>query len=197
MTDNSDLIGDYKGTVKNSVITALLQAYLDSLDYDGMKSILKEAELLELKDTRDVNPEGEIDFFSFKKLITAQNCLLYESNQLLYEIGRKFSFYLFPYGKSFTEIISEINELIKTNWDVQIKEKSENQYVILVKKCVFCSEIGVSCDLFRGFLIHSLEKTLSSDYSIISEVTKENVFDPTHNTFTMILNIEKRNKNEI
>ena len=73
MTDNSDLIGDYKGTVKNSVITALLQAYLDSLDYDGMKSILREAELLEFKDTRDANPDGDIDFFSFKKLIAAQN----------------------------------------------------------------------------------------------------------------------------
>jgi len=197
MTDNSDLIGEYKGTVKNCVITALLQAYLDSLDYDGMKSILREAELIELKDTRDVNPDGEIDFFSFKKLIAAQNCLLYESNQLLYEIGRKFSFYLFPFGKSFTEIISEINKLIKTNWDVKVKEKSENQYIIKVIKCVFCSEIGVSCDLFRGFLIHSLEKTLSSDYIIVSEKTKENVFDPHHNTFTLILNIEKRNKNVI
>lgn len=197
MTDNSDLIGDYKGIVKNSVITALLQAYLDSLDYDGMKSILREAELLELKDTRNVNPEGEIDFFSFKKLISAQNCLLYDSNKLLYEIGRKFSFYLFPYGKSFTEIISEITKLIKTNWDVQIKEKSEKKYVIRISKCVFCSEIGVSCDLFRGFIIHSLEKSLSSDYYIATDVTKENVFDPTHNTFTMILNLEKRNKNEI
>jgi len=197
MTDNSDLIGEYKGTVKNCVITALLQAYLDSLDYDGMKSILREAELMELKDTRDVNPDGEIDFFSFKKLIAAQNCLLYESNQLLYEIGKKFSFYLFPFGKDFTEIISEINKLIKTNWDVQVKEKSENQYVIKIIKCVFCSEIGVSCDLFRGFLIHSLEKTLSSDYIIVSEKTKENVFDPHHNTFTLILNIEKRNKNVI
>ena len=197
MIDNSDLIGDYKGTVKNSVITALLQAYLDSVDYDGMKSILREAELLEFKDTRDVNPDGEIDFFSFKKLITAQNCLLYESNKLLFEIGKKFSFYLFPYGKSFTDIISEITKLINTNWDVQIKEKSENRYVIGINKCVFCSEIGVSCDFFRGFLIHSLEKSLSSDYFIVSELTKENVFDPTHNSFVMILNLEKRNKNEI
>jgi len=197
MADNSDLIGDYKGTVKNSIITALLQAYLDSLDYDGMKSILREAELLELKDMRDVNPDGEIDFFSFKKLIAAQNCLLYESNQLLFEIGRKFSFYLFPYGKSFIEIISEITKLIQTNWNVQIKEINENQYVIEIKKCVFCSEIGVSCDLFRGFLIHSLEKSLSPEYSLVSEITKENVFDPTHNTFTLILNVEKRYINDI
>ena len=50
MWDNSDMIGDYKGTVKNRVITALLQSYLDNLDYDGMKSILREAELIELKD---------------------------------------------------------------------------------------------------------------------------------------------------
>jgi predicted hydrocarbon binding protein len=194
MTDNSDIIGDYKGKVKNSVITALLQAYLDSLDYDGMKSILREAELLDLKDMRDVNPDGEIDFFSFKKLIAAQNCLLYESNQLLFEIGRKFSFYLFPYGKSFSDTISEITKLIETNWDVKIVEESPQKYVIKIYKCVFCSEIGISCDLFKGFIIHSLEKTLPSDFYLLPDETKENVLDPNHNTFTMILNIEKRKK---
>ena len=192
MTDNSDLIGDYKGTVKNRVITALLQAYLDSLDYDGMKSILREAELLELKDARDVNPEGEIDFFSFKKVIAAQNCLLYESNRLLYEIGRKFSFYLFPYGKSFAETVSEITELINTDWDVKIIEKTQDKIVIRIYKCVFCSEIGVSCDLFKGFLVHSLEKTLSSDYIIALAENKENIFEPTHNTFTMIMHLKKK-----
>ena len=68
MANNSEIIGEYRGLVKNRVLTALLQSYLDNLDYDGMKSILREAELLELKDIRDVDPDGAIDFFSFKKL---------------------------------------------------------------------------------------------------------------------------------
>ena len=68
MDNNSDIIGAYKGTVRNRVLTALFQSYLDILDYDGMKSILREAELLNLKDLREVDPEGTIDFFSFKKL---------------------------------------------------------------------------------------------------------------------------------
>jgi len=191
MFDNSDMIGDYKGTVKNRVITALLQSYLDNLDYDGMKSILREAELLEIKDMRDVDPDGTIDFFSFKKLIAAQNCLLYDSNELLYEIGRKFAFYLFPYGKNFEEIIKEINELIITDWKVSIVESTNNYLVIKVDKCVFCSEIGVSCYLFKGFLVNSLEKTLPTDFQVTPLGAEEDVHDPNHNTFLLKLEIEK------
>ena len=191
MFDNSDMIGEYKGTVKNKVITALLQSYLDNLDYDGMKSILREAELLELKDMRDVDQDGTIDFFSFKKLIAAQNCLLYDSNELLYEIGRKFAFYLFPYGKDFEEIIEEINKLIVTDWSVSIVDRTENSVAIEVEKCVFCSEIGVTCHLFKGFLVNSLEKTLPTDFQVISLRTEEDVYDPNHNTFLVKLQIEK------
>jgi predicted hydrocarbon binding protein len=191
MFDNSDMIGEYKGTVKNKVITALLQSYLDNLDYDGMKSILREAELLELKDMRDVDQNGTIDFFSFKKLIAAQNCLLYDSNELLYEIGRKFAFYLFPYGKNFEEIIEEINTLIVTDWSVSIVDRTENSVAIKVEKCVFCSEIGVTCHLFKGFLVNSLEKTLATDFQVISLRTEEDVYDPNHNTFLVKLQIEK------
>ena len=103
------MIGDYKGVVKNKVVVALLQAYHDILDYDGMKSILKEAGMIYIKDIRDKNPNDTLDFFSFKKIISAQNCLLYDSSDLLFEIGKKFSFYLFPFGKSFKEIIEEVN----------------------------------------------------------------------------------------
>jgi len=58
-----EMIGDYKGEVKNKVVTALFQAYMDVLDYDGLKSILKEAELLELKNSKGVDPEMTLDFF--------------------------------------------------------------------------------------------------------------------------------------
>ncbi|KKN15438.1 hypothetical protein LCGC14_0986140, partial [marine sediment metagenome] len=68
------MIGEFKGEVKYKVITALLQAYQDVLDYDGMKSILKEAEMLHLKNIRDEDPNQSLDFFSFKKIIAAQNC---------------------------------------------------------------------------------------------------------------------------
>lgn len=192
MRDNSDIIGEYRGIVKNRVVTALLQSYLDNLDYDGMKSILKEAGLIHLKDMRDVDPNGTIDFFSFKKIIAAQNCLLFDSNKLLFEIGKKFSFYLFPFGKNFDEIINEINELILTDWKVEIIEKSNNLFVVKVEKCIFCSEIGVSCDLFKGFIIHSLEKTLTTDSRINSYGKSEDVNDPQHNNFVLKLKIEKK-----
>ena len=192
MDNNSDMIGAYRGSVKNRVITALLQSYLDTLDYDGMKSILREAELIDLKDLRDVDPEGTIDFFSFKKIISAQNCLLYDSSQLLYEIGRKFSFYLYPFGKKFEEIIVDINRLIETDWKVEISDKSELRYIIDVKKCVFCSEIGISCDLFKAFLINSLEKSLPSDNVVRPISIKENINSPNHNSFRLTLIVEKK-----
>ena len=191
MVNNTDIIGEYRGIVKNKVLTALLQSYMDNLDYDGMKSVLKEAGLLVLKDIRDVDPEGEIDFFSFKKIISAQNCLLYDSTDLLSEIGRKFSFYLFPFGKVFEEVVEEINNLIVADWQVKIVENRAETIIIRVDKCMFCSEIGVSCELFKSFLIHSLEKSLPSDYRVDPYETKENINNPNHNSFVLKLRIEK------
>ena len=191
MVNNTDIIGEYRGTVKNRVLTALLQSYMDNLDYDGMKSILKEAGLLELKDIRDVDPEGEIDFFSFKKIISAQNCLLYDSTHLLAEIGKKFSFYLFPFGKVFEEIVDEINKFIVADWKVKILENRAETVIIRVDKCIFCSEIGVSCELFKSFLIQSLEKSLPSDFCVVPYETKENINNPNHNSFVLKLRIEK------
>ena len=186
------MIGDYKGEVKYKVITALLQAYHDILDYDGMKSILKEAEMLHLKNIRDEDQNRNLDLFSFKKIIAAQNCLLYDSNMLLFEIGKKFSFYLFPYGKNFEEIISEINSIIITEWKVEILEHTQDFIVVSVQKCIFCSEIGVPCDLFKGFLVHSLEKSLPSEYRVVHFGEKEDVEDPNHNTFSLKLKMEKK-----
>jgi hypothetical protein len=191
MADSTDIIGEYRGTVKNRVLTALLQSYMDNLDYDGMKSILKEAGLLELKDIREVDPDGEIDFFSFKKIITAQNCLLYDSTYLLSEIGKKFSFYLFPFGKVFEEIVEDINRLIDADWEVKIVENRAETVIIRVDRCIFCSEIGVSCELFKSFLVHSLEKSLPSDFSVVPYETKENINNPNHNSFVLKLRIEK------
>lgn len=185
------MIGDYKGFVKNKVIVALLQAYHDILDYDGMKSILREAEMLYIKDIRDEDPNDTLDFFSFKKIISAQNCLLYDSSDLLFEIGKKFSFYLFPFGKSFEEIIDEINSSIITDWKVNILENNQNEITVQVHRCIFCSEIGVPCDLFKGFLIHSLQKSLPSDHRVIYERDKEDINKPNHNSFIAKLKIEK------
>ncbi len=185
------MIGEYKGFVKNKVLTALLQAYHDILDYDGMKSILKEAEMLHLKNIRDEDQNRHLDLFSFKKIIAAQNCLLYDSSMLLFEIGKKFSFYLFPYGKNFEEIIKEINSLIITDWKVDIIKNNNNEITVQVRRCIFCSEIGVPCEMFKGFLIHSLEKSLPSEYQIVYEKNEEDVNDPEHNNFILQLKIEK------
>jgi predicted hydrocarbon binding protein len=192
------MIGDYKGEIKNKVLTALLQAYLDVLDYDGLKSILREAELLELKDSRDTDPNKSIDFFSFKKIISAQNCLLFGCYNLLFEIGKKFSFYLFPYGKNFEEIIEEINYLIKTNWKIEVINKNhgyetgELESITLgIENCIFCSEVGVPCNFIIGFLVHSLEKSLPSNIDISFSGLKD-PNDPSHSNFILKLILKKK-----
>ncbi len=186
------MIGDYKGSVKNKVLTALLQAYHDILDYDGMKSILKEAEMLHLKNIRENDPNKTLDMFSFKKIISAQNCLLYDSNIVLFEIGKKFSFYLFPYGKNFEEIIEEINSSIMTDWKVEIVKNDNKEIIVQVRRCIFCSEIGAPCDMFKGFLVHSLQITQPSEYNVSYEEDKEeDIADPNHNNFILKLKIEK------
>ena len=168
-------------------MTALLLAYHDVLDYDGLKSILKEANMLFLKDIKNINPDDTLDFFSFKKIIAAQNILLYMSENILKAIGRKFSFYLFPFGKDFDEIVREINDLIKTDWKVEILNRTEEQIDVRVEKCIFCSEIGDPCDLMKGFLIHSLEKTLPSNIKVTSRLIRVNINDSKHNSFDMKL----------
>ena len=193
------MIGDYKGEVNNKVLTALMQAYLDVLDYDGLKSILREAELLELKDIRDIDSSKFIDFFSFKKIISAQNCLLFGCYNLLFEIGKKFSFYLFPYGKNFEEVIMELNSLIKTTWNIKILEKSENYMTneletitLEIQNCIFCSEVGVPCNFIVGFLVHSLQKSLPSNREISYSGLRD-PHDPTHSSFILKL-ISKKSK---
>ena len=147
--------------------------------------------MLFLKDIKNNNPDETLDFFSFKKIISAQNILLFMSENLLKAIGRKFSFYLFPFGKDFDEIITELNELIKTDWKVEVTYRTEEQIVVRVKKCIFCSEIGVPCDLIKGFLVHSLEKTLPSNIQVVSRGVKANVHDPNHNSFDMKLTLSQ------
>ncbi|TXT64703.1 MAG: hypothetical protein BAJALOKI1v1_530011 [Promethearchaeota archaeon] len=183
MTKNSN------GLVQNKVVTALLQAYLDILDYDGMKSILKEAGELDLKDRRDTNPEEYINLTPFQNILSAQDVLLFNSFQLLFTIGKKFSFYLFPFGKNFQESIKEITELIRTDWNVTILQKTSDQINLEIENCLFCSQIDNSCDLFIGFIVHTLEKTLSAAEKVEYEITKK-----ADNRFFLTLTIKKKNK---
>ena len=173
------------------MVTAFLQAYLDILDYDGMKSVLKEADLMNIKDSRDVDPNDSIEFVSFYKIIDAQNLLLFGCYRLLYEVGKKLAFYLFPYGKDFEEIVEEITDLIKTNWSVEIVEKNVNSMTVEIENCVFCGEAGVPCNLFTGFLVQSLKKALPDNRRVIYSSDKEDAKESEPNSFILKLRWKK------
>ena len=160
---------------------------MDILDYDGMKSVLREADLIDIKDTKNVDPNDTMDFLSFQKIITAQELLLYGCYRLQYEVGKKFAFYLFPWGKPFEEVIQEITELIKTNWSVRILEQGENSVMVEIQNCIFCSEVGIPCNLFTGFLVHSLKKAIPDNRRVIYTNDKEEVPDLTENSYVLKL----------
>lgn len=164
---------EYSELVENKVVKALLQAYLDMLDYDGMCSILKEAGMQQLNDLKKINSEGKLELSSFKKIISAQDLLLYHSHQLLFLIGKRFSFYLFPYGKDFEDCVEELNRLIQTDWKIEILMKKENSITINIENCIFCSNLNQPCELIQGFLVNSLEKTLFTNKKIRMINSKE------------------------
>ncbi|MHA1272357.1 MAG: hypothetical protein ACTSQP_21800 [Promethearchaeota archaeon] len=145
------------GEIRNKVIIAYLQALYDLLDYDGMKSILKEANLLEIKNYRDVDPEGNTDFRIFQEIIEAQNCLLYGCTDLLIELGKKFAFYLFPFGKPLSEILFELNELVDVDWSITVEKQSEEEIIVKVQNCIFMCESEKKYELLIGFILQNLE----------------------------------------
>ena len=45
--------------------------------------------------------------------------------------------------------------------------------------------------MFKGFLVHSLQKSQPSDFKVIYDDENEDVYDPNHNNFILKLKIEK------
>ena len=90
------------------------------------------------------------------------------------------------------EIVKELKSLINSDWSVEILESRQDFFSVRVNKCVFCTEIGVPCDLFKGFLVNSLEKSLPSEFRVAHFGEKNDTNDPLHNSFTVNLKIEKK-----
>ena len=176
--------------VKNKVIKAYLQAFYDLLDYDGMKSILNEAGLLELKDHRDADPNDVVAFETLRKIISAQNCLLFGCDDLLFEIGKKFSFYLFPFGKTLAEILNELNILIATDWNVELIEETENEVAVKIENCIFCPNCQGGSDLLIGFITDSIEKSLPRKKKVFYN---EKEIHSNNNSFILKFKIEDIN----
>ena len=94
--------------VDNAVINALLEAILDILDKDGKRSILKFAGREDL--LTEKLPPGTSSREEFIKILEAMRVLLEFSSQILFEIGRKFSVYLDPFGSSIKDFIIILNK---------------------------------------------------------------------------------------
>lgn len=170
-------------TVKNSIINALVEAIFDILDADGKNSILNYAKLQHLKEK--LPSDGETSYKDFITLINAMNFLLAYSNTVLYEIGRKFAFYLSPFGTKLMEFFEQVQSYLIDDMNAKIEFLGENQIHITLKACPFCKGVvsilpaistqGFSCDFFRGLLYETIFKSEERHVSISVEHTSKSL----------------------
>ncbi|MHA1340786.1 MAG: hypothetical protein ACTSRZ_12205 [Promethearchaeota archaeon] len=173
---------NYISYVKNSLIKALLEALFDVLDADGVNSILKFANIEIDKDNLD--PEGETPTEVFNSIIEAINTLLLYSNKVLYEVGRKFAFYIAPFGADLEEFYRIFEKNINDKLQIQIENKVENKLKIIVQNCPFChgklitsptmnGAINLDCEFYKGFISETIKKGLAINSSFTIDQTEK------------------------
>ncbi|MBD3352099.1 MAG: hypothetical protein GF364_11485 [Candidatus Lokiarchaeota archaeon] len=163
--------------VKNSLVNALLEAIFDVLDADGRKSIIQFANV---DITNEKLPsKGTTSFDDFIKLVNAMNFLLAYSKTVMYEIGRKFSFYFSPYGGTLSDFIDLIQNTLSNEMKTEISYPKDNMILIKIKNCPFCKGAvtilpgrkteGFTCEFFKGLIYGTMAK--SSDLGDSIEVS--------------------------
>lgn len=171
-------------TVSNKIINAFLEAIYDVLDADGKLSIIRHAKLDYLK--KSLPPKGEIPYDDFVKLVNSMNSLLCYSDQVIYEIGRKFSFYLSPFGNQIENLLPFLEENLFQDIDIQIERKKNTLILIRMNRCPFCQgalsivpNLGddtYKCEFFKGFLYETVKKATGHRASInINQIKKEDM----------------------
>lgn len=161
--------------VKNNLINALLTAIFDEIDTDGRNSILDHASLEYMCKSENLPPNGFTPLEDFLKLVDSMNYLLIFSKSIMFEIGRKFSFYLSPYGTKMGDLL----ETIKTkliDLQIELDYRSDDKINVTVLKCPFCRSIqklnpviksrNFTCEFFRGFLFETVKKSAQTDVSV-------------------------------
>jgi hypothetical protein len=123
MVEQNNQKPDSKNYVNNSVINALLEAIFDILDYNGKSSILTLSGRLDL--LKEKLPQGTSKSSEFLKIINSMRTLLEFSSKILFEIGKKFSIYLDPYGSSILEFIEILNNsFVDPSFNLQKNSKN-------------------------------------------------------------------------
>jgi hypothetical protein len=118
-------------TVQNAVINALLEALFDILDLDGKKSILMFAGLEQWIDQK-LPTDGVTAWDDFLRLIGAMRMLLQYSDSILYEVGRKFSIYLDPFGSSVPDFLNHLNRSF-VDLEITYEQPNNHEYLILMR----------------------------------------------------------------
>lgn len=154
-------------SVQNVIINALLEAFNDILDYDGKRSILAYARLDRWTDGK-LPPNGITPLNDFIRLIKSMRILLQYSQDILFELGRKFSIYLDPFGSSFKEFIIMINRYIHY-LEISFKEVSSDVFDVSLEWKGESSELLHDPWLtyfYEGALTEGIRKTIGGKLQI-------------------------------
>lgn len=169
-------------TISNKVINALLEALHDVLDKDGKLSVIRFSGL-QYSDER-LPSNGYSQYSDFKKLINAMNILMQFSTTAQFEIGRKFSFYLHPFGTKIEQFIDMLEEFINDDISISIENSKPVHITIDIKKCPFCSRNsdisekgkmnipisnnrdGIDCQFVAGAIYEIVKNSLDSNKKI-------------------------------
>jgi hypothetical protein len=149
--------------INNNVLNALLEAFYDILDLDGKRSILMLAHLPGLMDTK-LPTNGTTNWEIFEKILEAMRMLLQYSDKILFQIGRKFSIYLDPYGSSFDEFIMKLNTWLD-EVDLTIQSQSPQSYIVtcIAKKASYLLTDEWMKFFYEGIFVEGLRKAVGGD----------------------------------
>ncbi|MHA1729893.1 MAG: hypothetical protein ACTSWY_14360 [Promethearchaeota archaeon] len=158
-------------TVGNNIVNALLHAIQDVMGFDGKLSIIRFAGVEHLKE--QLPSHGDLSIEEFQKLVDSLNYLLLYSKQCMYEIGRKFSFYLSPYGLPIYDFIALLKKSMKsTKIEMKITSKEIN---IKIYDCPFCLTMKsflskdkefFTCEFFKGVFFESVTKNANQNTQV-------------------------------
>ena len=158
------------------IVNSLLESVFDVLDADGKKSILTFANLPELIHLKE--KITEIPLSTFVAILQSITTLLQHSNTILYEIGRKFSFYLDPFGSEFSHFIRKFNDFIKG--DVfSCTQISNHELDVQMNFDVPADYLKVFMDkwviiIYKGFITEAIKKTIDGEVEFLEEAILKN-----------------------
>ncbi|MCP4764468.1 MAG: hypothetical protein GY870_22020 [archaeon] len=162
-----------RSNVSNKLINALLDAMYDVLE-DGRQSIVLYANLDYMN--QKLPFDEETPFKDFVKLIDSMNYLLASSEKVLNEIGKKFAFYLSPFGTKIKDFVEALENNLSNLIKLDIEYPNPEKIRVVINNCCFCPDSDsllpksiyedLNCQFVQGMIFETITKAISNNISV-------------------------------